>query len=221
MLIPYAEELFSTTGMISNPELSPTNWYPNILNYVNATYFVSLLTMMCLFISNDWVCLGLYYGWACLLNKNVFINNPGMAYVGWLLLVLGLGLERNRKVYWIAWFLMGLGYTVSGIHKLQCPSWVDGYALKYVLESPIARDNFIRELLLSMPDIVLQFKTWGSLALEMLCLPLGMFYHTRKYYWFALLVLHFGIIMVIKFSDLTLGVLMIHFFVFDPEWVKF
>lgn len=218
-LILYGEEVFGPTGMINKPELGPTHWFPNILNFIDAKFMIAVLALLCIFIHENVVCIILWYGWACLLNKNVFINNPGMGYIGWLLIVLGLGLENNRKVYFTAWFLMCLGYTASGLHKLQCPSWIDGYALKYVLENPIARDNFLRDYLLSMPDIVLKIQTWLSLALEISCLPLGMFYNTRKLFWFALFGLHIGIIAVINFTDLTLGVLMIQLFLFDPEWI--
>ena len=38
---------------------------------------------------------------------------------------------------------MAIGYTVSGIHKLQCDSWRKGTALQYVLSGPLGRDNFL------------------------------------------------------------------------------
>jgi hypothetical protein len=69
----------------------------------------------------------LWYQWACLLNINVFISNPGIPYVGWLLLAhafLSIYYEvyevceaygttetnskymsiRYHRYMWLAWF---------------------------------------------------------------------------------------------------------------------
>lgn len=162
----------------------------------------------------------MYLLWSYLTNRNLFIANPGIPYVGWLLLVYTvapyLSTANKWNVYYIAWFLMALGYTVSGLHKLQCPSWVDGSALEHVLRSPLARDNIIVHGVLSMP---LHYLTWASLVLEITFLPLGIFYYTRLLYWFAYLVFHLGILCTINFSDLTLGVFMIHIFTFPIDLI--
>ncbi len=229
-LIPYATELFGPTGMIDDPALNPTyEIFPNILNVVNPTIFmISLVCVSILFATGHYwrsAAIYLWYGWACLLNRNVLITNPGIAYVGWLLLAMVLipPDSKNRvprDIYWAAWVLSCLGYTLSGIHKLQCASWIDGSALLHVLSSPIARDNFLVDLLVQSPPIVLKISTWGSLALEIAALPLGLFVHTRKWIWIALLLMHLGVMFLIDFVDLTLGVLMIHFFTFDLNWLS-
>lgn len=216
-LIPHADELFGDK-MPYDPVLSPTyNFFPNILTVVDAKLFVLILMNVAIFfalgIHTELSALVLWYGWAALLNRNVLITNPGIPYVGWLLLVYASGSSKSRNAYWFAWFLMGLGYTVSGIHKLQCPSWIDGTALQHILEGPLGRDNFITNFMLTLPPIFLQMATWGSLFLEISFLPLGMFYHTRKLYWFLYIAFHLGILMTINFADLTIGVLMIHLFV--------
>jgi hypothetical protein len=227
-LIPYAEEVFGLTGMISNPELGPTySFFPNAFNFVDPKFFVTFMfTASVLFlgkINQQMNAAVMWYGWSCMLNRNVFINNPGMAYVGFLLIIIALGFDDKKHpyykhTYFISWFLMCLGYTVSGLHKLQSPSWIDGSALYNVLTSPIARDNSFVDLLVASPEIVLKSHTWPSLVLEMSCLFLGCFYHMRKFYWFALFGLHLGILATINFTDLTLGVLMIQVFLFDPQF---
>jgi hypothetical protein len=159
----------------------------------------------------------MWYIWVISIHYNPFIANPGMPYVGWLLLVYSvepyLTTKDKTTIYYIAWFLMALGYTVSGLHKLQCPSWNDGSALEHVLRSPLARDNYLVDTLLRSP--FLKLMTWGSLFLEISFLPLGLFYYTRTLYSLLYLGFHLGILATINFVDLTLGVLMIHIFTFD------
>ena len=228
-LIPYAEELFGN-DMPFDPKLSPVyGLFPNILNYVNATYFIIFLTIVSIVYADGHyykICgLILWYGWAALLNRNIFIANPGIPYVGWLLLASTLVSNKKNskitnKIFWFAWFLMALGYTCSGLHKFfLSPSWIDGTALLHVLENPLARDNIIRDMVLALPPIFLKLATWFSLILEISFLPFGTLYHTRFYFWLIYFMFHLGIMMVINFTDLTLGVLMIHIFTFDPRWI--
>lgn len=242
-LIPYAEELFGK-DMPYDHRLSPVyGVLPNVLDYVNATHFLRFLTFAaCLLMLETYprVCaFVLWYGWAALFNRNILISNPGLAYIGWSLLALVL-VEQDKtrtlfatdnfilkyaqrdkfpkRVFWSGWFLLAAGYTASGLHKLvTSPSWVNGTALQYVLESCLARDNLLRDAMLQFPTF-LRWSTWFSLFLEISFLPLGVFYYTRLGYWFAFICFHLGILMLINFADLTIGVLMMHLFIFDWNW---
>ena len=69
-------------------------------------------------------------------------------------------------IFAVAWFLMAAGYTFSGATKLVSPSWIDGTALQRVLESPLARPTFLREMMLSLPQALLRLLTWSLLAWE-------------------------------------------------------
>lgn len=246
-LVPYAEELFGTQ-MPYDPKISPVyGIFPNILNYVNATYFIVFAVFISILFTIEYhprICsFILWYCWAALFNRNVLILNPGLPYVGWILIAMTL-VERDpnrvlfdtdyrflkyiqqdrlpKRVFWAAWILMATGYTYSGLHKLMVsPSWVDGTALQHVLESCLARDNILRDMMVQFP-LVLKFSTWFSLFLEISFLPLGVFYRTRFIFWVVYLGFHLGILFLINFSDLTIGVLMIHIMTFDWTWtIKF
>ena len=248
-LIPHATELFGRSGMIADPNWSPTaGLFPNVLNWIDASPLLLTFFLLCLTCSSFlfslrlWAprCLSLFlwYGWACLLNRNIFISNPGIPYVGLLLLAFTLITLTKRNVdqekdpllveevnpqvfpwlYWGGWTLYALGYTISGLHKLQSPSWIDGSALRHVLQSPLSRDNALCHFLLQANPLLLQVSTWMSLVAEITFLPLGLFYHTRKFYWLAFLSLHLGVLLVVNFTDLTLGVLAMHFFLLDLRW---
>lgn len=158
-----------------------------------------------------------------------------MPFIGWLLLAcaiipsgepLNIANKKNQNCDWIfpkilfiaSWVLMSFGYSLSGIHKLGSPSWVDGSALFHVLNNPLARDNFIREILIQFPAL-LKVMTWGSLALEVLFVPLCLLAFLRLGAWLAMVGMHVGILFLVNFPDLTIGILMIHWFTFDPRWL--
>ncbi|CAF2522331.1 unnamed protein product [Rotaria sp. Silwood2] len=247
-LIPHVTELFSRTGMIADPQWNPTyGYFPNILHWIDyspkllSVFIISLTCLSVMFalrlVAPRLIAFLLWYGWACLLNRNVLILNPGIPYVGLLLLAFSLITFTNSKkddeenneleispqvfpwLYWGGWTLYALGYTISGLHKLQSPSWIDGSALSYVLKSPLSRDNGLCQFLLNTHPIILQTCTWTSLFAEISFVPLGLFYHTRKLYWFSFLALHIGVLLLVNFTDLTLGILAMHFFLFDPRWL--
>jgi hypothetical protein len=242
-LIAHATELFSRTGMFADPRWSPIyDYFPNIINAIDHSplllkaFLVTLTCLAVLFafrlVSPRLIALCLWYGWACLFNRNILIANPGLPYVGLLLLAFTLitftksntneHLELDPQVfpwlYWGGWTLYALGYTISGLHKLQSPSWIDGSALRHVLHSPLSRDNWLCRFLLESHPLLLQVSTWASLIAEISFLPLGLFYHTRRVYWILFLVLHLGVLLLVNFTDLTLGVLAMHFFLLDLRW---
>lgn len=249
LLMPHAAEVFSREGMLPSVDLNPTSRiFPNLLGVVDSPsgvqVWLSLLAALsgCL-AAGLWqrpVALALWYGFACLFNRNVLISNPSLGFVGWLLLLLALVPAGDRwslfskrslseappgpwqlspVLYWGAWFLLALGYTASGLHKLSAPSWRDGSALSHVLSIPLARDVPWREWILSLDPVVLRVLTWSALAAEVLYLPLAFFERTRLLAWLSMVLMHLGILSVISFAELSFGMLLVHLFVFDSKWL--
>jgi hypothetical protein len=232
--------MFSNEGVFGNPSLNFSyGFFPDILNYYDSYLFVRgflivLILLSILFISGikrRVVSVLLWYGWACLLNRNNMIINPGMPYIGWLLLACTFVPEgenqRNHNwtipsyVIFAAWLIMSLGYTLSGFDKLHSASWINGSTFSILLENPLSRNTVLREISLNIPATVFHFITWAALLCELLFLPLSLFARTRKYAWTGMVIMHLGILCYINFTDLTIGMLMIHLFTFDPAWLKF
>jgi predicted DCC family thiol-disulfide oxidoreductase YuxK len=242
-LIPYAAELFSAAGALADPTLSP------LFKILPSPFWVSdspamataLLTLAC--VASLSFCLGyrrklsaalLAYLWAVFFCRNPLIANPSLAYVS-LMLVLSLLIPNHEAArlgkteprqwffpsgaYVTAWLLLAVGYTFSGLIKLQSPSWVDGTALIHLAENPLARPGFLRDSLLSLPDGMLHLLTWASLAGELLFLPLSFCKKGRLIAWTVMLGMHLGILLVVDFFDLTAAMVLIHLFVFDPDWL--
>jgi len=245
-LVPSGSELFSDQGMLADPRLNPTHGlFPNPLEWwgtpaVVTGFLVVLSGLSAAFmigVGRRWAALLLWFGWACLFNRNNLISNPSLPYVGLLLLFCvlvpegePLSLARGVRgkpgewffpeaVYWGAWWLMAAGYTFSGLLKLGSPSWVDGTAFHHLINNPLARPGFIRDLFLRMPGGVIAFMTWSVLAAEITFLPLSIWRKGRLVAWTVMLVMHLGIILMVDFADLSFGMVMLHLFTFDPDWL--
>jgi predicted DCC family thiol-disulfide oxidoreductase YuxK len=118
-----------------------------------------------------------------------------------------------------AWIVMSIGYSYSGYTKLVSPSWVNGNALARVLNNPLARPTFVRDLVLTGPDFAFRFATWGALALELTYVLLALSRRARPWIWAAMLTFHLGLMILIDFADLSFGMVILHLFTFDPRWV--
>ena len=241
-LIGSSPDIWSNMGIFADPSLNFTfGMFPNILNWMDSPLevrifvsFNALLSLGLLFgVYRRTCCLLLWYGWACLFHRNNLISNPGIPFVGWLLLAnvlvpIGEPLCWRKKVdpswsmpailFYGAWLITGLAYCASGIDKLGSPSWVDGSAIHHLLHNPLARDWFLRDLLLDLPLSMINFLTWFTLALEIGFCVLCIFRKTRLWAWILIMLMHLGILSLVSFADLTFGMLMVHFFTFDPRW---
>jgi len=123
-------------------------------------------------------------------------------------------------IFAVAWILMALGYTYSGVTKLVSPSWRDGTALAYVLDNPLARPSILRDVVLSLPPVLLRIATWGALAAELSFAPLALIPRVRSWIWTAMLLMHVSLMALLDFADLSLGMLMLQMFTFNPAWVR-
>lgn len=241
-LLPYGRELFSAAGALADPRLNFTaGLVPNPLARWGAPSVVtawllgsaalSLLYTLGTFRRGSAVLL--WFSWACLFNRNNLISNPSIPYVGLLLLLTAL-VPRGEPVrlgarartwsfpalvFWTAWVLMAVGYTFSGVVKLDSPSWVDGSAMLHLVNNPLARPGVLRDLFVAAPGWVHAAFTWGTLATEVLFLPLSLHRRTRPFAWSAMLLRHLGILTMVDFADFSFGMVMLHLFTFDPDWM--
>ena len=246
-LIPWGAELFSHAGVFSDGGASPLfGIFPNLflLNDSPAMVAGALVAGV---LASVLFALGkfdraaavfLWLLWASLLGRNPLISNPGIPFVGWLLLAhallppapfgsLSAAGRTDPKGSWsmppailtAAWIVLAVGYTYSGYTKLISPSWLDGSAFGYLLTNPLARDTPLRGLVLSMPEQLLQVATWSVLAIELLYAPLALIRQARKWIWLVMVLIHLGLFVLVDFADLTIGMLVMHLFVFDPAWI--
>jgi len=246
-LRPWGAELFSSTGVLPVGSLSPLmHLFPNIFllcdypGFVNVCLSAGAVFSLLFIIGRfDRVMAALiWYLWACLYGRNPMIGNPSLPFVGWLLLAYALipshsssarlTANSGKTSSWrlpsdlclAAWILMSLTYMYSGYTKFVSPSWIDGSALSRVLANPLARDTILRTFLLSLPPWFLKSATWSVLTLELSFAPLAVFRPLRPLIWLAMVSLHLGLVFLVNFADLTVGMLIVHLFTFDPAWVR-
>jgi predicted DCC family thiol-disulfide oxidoreductase YuxK len=240
--------MFSNSGVIPKGSASPLlHLFPNILAVFDSPVFVTVFLLSGALLSalfavgyfDRAAALGLWYIWACLLGRNPLISNPSLPYIGLLLLAhsclprapYGSLARRGRpdpgtewrmpqSIFLVVWILMALGYTYSGYTKLVSSSWIAGTAIARVLANPLARENFLNRALIGLPEGFLKVITWGALALELSFAPLALFRRTRPYIWGMMIAMHIGLIMLIDFADLSIGMVMLQLFTFDPAWIR-
>ncbi len=240
-LLPWAGEVFSNTGML--PDASRSALFgivPSVFALSDSPVFVTALIGAAAMAAISFSC-GVYdrvlapfmlYILACLFGRNPLIANPALPYVGWLLLahlfVPPLPKEPFSRPEWelpkplfaAAWIVLALAYSYSGYTKLLSPSWVSGDAIRYVLQNPLARDYFLRELFLRLPDGALQLLTWGVMGVELLFAPLALIPRARPILWGAMLLAQLGFLFLLNFADLTTPMLLFHLLTFDPAWIS-
>jgi predicted DCC family thiol-disulfide oxidoreductase YuxK len=245
-LLPWGTELFSSGGVLPDGSMSPLfHLFPNVFLLSDSPLFVQACLLAAAIFSvflivgkfDRVMAILLWYAWACLYGRNPLIGNPSLPFIGWLLLAYALiPSPSDRKelssssedtgswkmpadIFAAAWILMAVAYSYSGYCKLISPSWMDGTALRHVLSNPLARATVLRTALLALPGWSLKAATWGALSLELAFAPLALFRRLRPFLWLTMVGLHLGLLVLVNFSDLTIGMLILHFFAFDPAWV--
>ena len=247
-LIPWGAELFSDAGVLPDPDASPlTHLIPNVLALWDSPALVTCMLagatafalLFSIGIADRAAAIAMWYVLACVFGRNPLIANPSLPFVGWLLLAhvflprapYGSWIARGRSdpgggwrmpqpIFVVAWIVMAVGYSYSGYTKLVSPSWIDGTALAHVMENPLARPGPFRDLFLMLPEVLQRLSTWSVLALELGFAPLALFRPLRRWIWGVMVAMHLGLLTIIDFADLSLGMVVLHLFTFNPTWVR-
>lgn len=246
MLLPWGTELFSDRGVLPAGASPLLTLFPNVLAINDGPVAVAVLLGIAamssiLFMAGLYdrvAALVMWYILACLFGRNPLIANPSLPFVGWLLLAHVVlppapygswtahkrvdprgGWSMPPPIFAASWIVMSLAYSYSGFTKLISPSWIDGTALARVAANPLARPGFVSDLILAIPDPLVRVATWSALALELLFAPLALIRGVRPWIWLAMLGLHAGLLCLVDFADLSLGMMFIHLFTFDPQWI--
>ncbi len=174
----------------------------------------------------------LWLGWALVVNGIPTVAVPSDGFVGWLLLAALLIPEGEPRwptapakswslptpVVPTAWLALAAGYAVSGVGKLESPSWIDGSALALVLSGPVARDGFAAAALLELPAPLLRAATWAALALELGFPAMCLWVWTRAVAWVLMVLFHLAILLLLDVTTVSLAMLIFHALVLEEPW---
>ncbi|WP_114521407.1 DCC1-like thiol-disulfide oxidoreductase family protein [Altererythrobacter sp. ZODW24] len=244
----WASDIFSDQGMLSEATLSPLIYaFPNILAIFDGPIFVTGLSIAAavaalFFGAGKWDRIAAVFLWivlASFVGRNPLITNPAMPYVGWMLLAHlfipkapygslaargrpdpGNGWTMPQGIFIAGWIVLALTYSYSGYTKLLSPSWVAGENIQLVLDNPLARDWFLRDIFLAVPAVILKGLTWFILAIELLFAPLALIKRLRPWLWGGMFFVQFGFAFLLNFPDLTFAMLIFHMFTFNPAWLR-
>ena len=241
-LLPWASELFSSSGMLPVASASPfIGVLPNLLAWFDTPLVVvslvgsgvvgALVVIVGRF--DRLAAVWLWFVLACLFGRNPLIANPSLPVVGWMLLFHALlprpqeaweaktrGAASLPRLHVIAaWFLLAVAYSYSGWTKLFSDAWLQGETVRWVLENPLARDTWLRTALLETPASLLTSVTLGILVLELLFALLALSARLRPWIWLGMLAVQFGFLTLLNFADLTIPMLLLHLLTFDPKWL--
>lgn len=234
-LVPHARELLSRDGVF--PERATLFLTGVALTPPLALALVSILAIVATVFACGWwrapAAVLLWYGWAALFHANPFVDNPSVPYIGFLLLAYALlppgdALVPRERRRWRcptgitvgAWAALSLGYLASAWHKLGSPSWRDGTALEVALElPPYGGDHALAHAVSALPGPVLAAATYAALAVEFLPLVTVWSARGRLVLWLATTAMQIAIGLLFELHELTLGMLLVHAFVFDTAWL--
>ncbi len=242
-LLPYASEIFGAESFLVSGERGGfvlRRVFPNLLesSVVGTHPEVFLLAMLGLAVSfaagrvRRGAAVGLWYGLACLLNRNPAVMNPSHAFIGWLCLASAIvpsgeswrQSSSNKDwampeiLFWGGWLVMAAGYSASGVAKLKSAGWLDGSAFSMTLDMAYVRATPLRAIMLAMPSVFLRLGTWLVLGVELLFAPLALFAATRRLAWYAAVGLHCGLLVLFDFPEISVGMLLLHVFTYDERW---
>jgi len=175
----------------------------------------------------------LWYVMASFFSKNPTTYSIELPYHGWILLscVLipeGDSFRKNKCdknwhfppiLFWGAWLMVGLAYTYAGYTKFDTPRWWEGGATIAILKSYHGYLWFQSLLDLIPPGLFLLLDRSFLLA-EFLALPGYLIPQVRMATWFITGFMHVPILLMMNVPQISLGMLLIHFFIFDENWIQ-
>lgn len=242
-LLPYVTELFSSAGIYASVPVR--SWFPNILYWFDSPAVVLFLAITsvvaaiaitvgyrrCLFAGIAW------YIHACWFGRNVLTDDPSLAYIGLLFLLLAIipsgevwSLDHKRKKQSISWQLpyvpyitaviaLGIGYSVSGIDKLHATGWWNGDAMYFLLHGGLTNNNLLVTMLQAAPDWAVSGMTWYAAWGMAIALPGLLWKRTRFVTWLLVTSMFVAMAITLDLAQVTIGMLVFHLFIFDREWI--
>lgn len=237
----YGAELFAAGGMVAEGTMSPIFAFaPSVLHISDAAWFVQVVigcgvVAALLFTAGRYdriAALWMLWLLISLFARNPLIANPALPYVGFMLLLHAFvpkvsSLQQDgarwrlpQPLFWAAVVVLALSYSYSGWTKLFSPGWVAGDTVAYVLENPLARDWWVRDLVMMVPDGVLAALTWFILYVELFFAPLYLIKRLQPWLWGGMLFVQIGFLLILRFPDLTIPMLLMHLLTMNPAWIR-
>ena len=243
---PYAVDLYSDLGPMKGlygaTSFPTSNFeFPGLLLFSATEIWIEIVASLQVLLSflfligfhRRIVALLLWFVMASLYNKNPTTYSIELPYHGWLLLCCALIPEgdflKKEKcksewkmspvLYWGAWIILGISYSYMGYTKFFTPRWWDGGATTAILKGYHGY-TWVRPILDAIPIWLFVTIDRGFLLTEFLAGPGYFFKLTRPYVWLITFFMHIAILMTMNIPQISLGMFVIHLFLFDENWIS-
>ncbi len=167
-----------------------------------------------------------------LYNKNPLSESPELFLIGWLLFATlfitppDFSLSKKRTEIWqipksvlySAWIVLGVAYCYSGYTKLLTPSWLTGEAMYKVLNGQLAF-SFTQAMCEKLPFSLYKYSGFIVVWAELIAPLLFIKEVTRKWSSYFYIFLHINILIFIDLTQVSLGMLLFHLFIFNYKWL--
>jgi hypothetical protein len=181
--------------------------------------FVSSLFRLCNWrkfsLAGRWIFLFFWLILVLFFIRNPIVRSIHVDYLGWLaLLNLFISFDQQEspdEVSFAAWCFFAGTYTMSGLKKLMTIEWRQGSAIELILKNEISRFDFSAQMT-NMIHYLSPVLSYSVIFLELFAL---FFIWKRKTKYFLLgasFLMHLGILVLLRIEDLTIGILVFHFF---------
>jgi hypothetical protein len=243
-IFPYRAELFSPSGLVASPILNWTYGYvPEFIYALDASaLLVAMASGAVCILLGVFRRTGAVITWGALFalfNMDTLVEDPALPFVGLLLLLLALvplgepytlryffrnGRENSEwympgVVYWGAWGVVALSFTITGLNRLTNSVWIEGEALRLLLEQPIALP--LGAALLALPLGALKALSWTPEIVYLLSFPSLFLPFTRFLAWGLWVFMFVFVLLTLDLTQVALGMLLYFAFLFDPGWRRF
>lgn len=241
-LLPYATDLYSSTGMMPDMRMAPAaevlpHWILGLDHPLLVQFYVILQilagTAFTLGFMRRSASLVLFVvGW-WLIQRNLFSTSPEYALHQWMLLACVFlrpgepwSLRPRPVPGWTppiswrfgAWMALGAAYSFSGLSKLDTRIWLNGRAIRYFIENSDAVRPYLWGIDLSWSEPVLSWATHGVLWIQLLSLPMALIPTFWPFLWSVFAAMHFANVFIFDFTQLSVGCLVFHVFLFELRW---
>ncbi len=178
----------------------------------------------------------LFIVWIFFFHQNVLTYTPLHPFMGWILLAISMIKDTEVRFPWNKvtsdfnystilfsgfWIICACAYTSSGIQKyLFSPLWAEGKAIEVILNYPAVRFDWLSQIYSNLPNLLKISINHYTLFFEGFFLLALLHKKLRYFFWLGILGMHLGILLMLDFTELTLGMLIIHGFLIEDGWFK-
>ncbi len=240
LMLPYMKELYSNSGIVLHPRWNwSSKYFPNILLQGNTAQLIQILSIIGILSSlllflptlQKISAAVLFFLHWYFFNLNNFTLAPQYPYIGWLLLALVfLPIKLKNKeqiinfqmIQFSARLILSLTYLSIFFDRIFLPEWQSGFALKVIFTDFPVSTLLGKTIFNFLSQKALFIFNWLTLLTYFLG-AIGMLQPKRKGQligWLSITLLHISSLILLKLTQVSLGMLLFHLFCFNPFWLK-